>query len=288
MASDEERWSDSVAPAWERYREQLFEAQRNVSQWLIDQVDPRPGQTVLELAAGPGETGFLAAERVGPTGTVISTDLGSGMVDAARRGAAARGLANVEFRVMDAQENDLANGSVDAVVCRFGIMLMPAPEMALRHARRVLRDGGRVAYAVWGPPDRNPWLAMLAMAVVQNGHQPPGDPFAAGGVFSRGGRPERGAARVGRLRACASGGAAGSVPLRELRRLLDGADGSVGSLGGARQLTAIRPGICDPLDGLGDGRTVRIEWWVRVPVARDRSDREMSPAAPRRGRVATA
>jgi ubiquinone/menaquinone biosynthesis C-methylase UbiE len=184
MASDEERWSDAVAPAWERYREQLFEAQRNVSEWLIDQVDPRPGQTVLELAAGPGETGFLAAERVGPTGTVISTDLGSGMVDAARRGAAARGLANVEFRVMDAQENDLADGSVDAVVCRFGIMLMPAPEMALRHARRVLRDGGRVAYAVWGPPDRNPWLAMLAMAVVQNGHQPPGDPFAAGGVFS--------------------------------------------------------------------------------------------------------
>jgi hypothetical protein len=82
------------------------------------------------------------------------------------------------------RRNDLGDGSVDAVVCRFGIMLMPAPETALRHARRALRDGGRAAYAVWGPPDRNPWLAMLAMAVVQNGHQPPGDPFAAGGVFS--------------------------------------------------------------------------------------------------------
>src|SRR6266545_7122333 len=96
-----------VAPAWERHRRLLFEGQRPVSEWLIDQVDPQPGQTVLELAAGPGETGFLAAERVGPSGRLISTDLGPGMVDAARRGAAARGLDNVDFRVMDAQRNDL-------------------------------------------------------------------------------------------------------------------------------------------------------------------------------------
>lgn len=184
MASDEGRWSDAVSPAWERHRERLFESQRGVSEWLIDQVDPRPGQTVLELAAGPGETGFLAAERVGPSGRLISTDLGSGMVDAARRGAAARGLGNVEFRVMDAQQNELPDRSVDAVICRFGIMLMPEPDLALKGARRVLREGGRLAYAVWGPPDRNPWIAMLAMAIVQNGHQPPGDPFAPGGVFS--------------------------------------------------------------------------------------------------------
>jgi SAM-dependent methyltransferase len=63
-------------------------------------------------------------------------------------------------------------------------MLVPQPEIALQGARRVLRDRGRIAYAVWGPPDRNPWLAMLAMAVVQNGHQPPGDAFAPAGVFS--------------------------------------------------------------------------------------------------------
>ena len=91
MASDEERWSDAVSPAWERYRDELFETQRDVSEWLIDQVDPQPGQTILELAAGPGETGFLGAERIGRAGTLISTDLGSGMIDAARRGAAAGG-----------------------------------------------------------------------------------------------------------------------------------------------------------------------------------------------------
>lgn len=184
MATDEERWSDDLSEAWERYREELFEAQRDVSDWLVDQVAPRAGETILELAAGPGETGFLAAERVGPTGRVLSTDLGAGMVAAAARGAAARGLANVETRVMDAQRNDLPAASVDAVICRFGVMLMPAPDEALRGARRVLRDGGRLAYSVWGAPDRNPWLMMLATAVIQSGHQPPGDPFSPGGVFS--------------------------------------------------------------------------------------------------------
>ena len=87
------RWSDDLSAAWERHRDRLFETQRHVSEWLIDQVDPQPGETILELAAGPGETGFLAAERLGAAGRLFSTDLGPGMVDAAQRGARARGLA---------------------------------------------------------------------------------------------------------------------------------------------------------------------------------------------------
>src|SRR5262249_278929 len=78
--------AELLAQAWERHRTQLFEGARPVSDWLIDQIDPRPGQTILELAAGPGETGFLAAERIGADGRLISSDISSGMVDAARGG----------------------------------------------------------------------------------------------------------------------------------------------------------------------------------------------------------
>ena len=173
-----------VAPAWERHRTYIFESTRNVSEWLLEQVDPQPGQTILEITAGPGETGFLAAERVGADGRLISTDISAGMVDAARRGAEARGLGNVEFRVMDAQDIELPDGSVDAVLSRFGVMLTPEPARTVREAKRVLRDGGRFAYAVWGPPDRNPWLTVLVGAVLQTGHAPPGDPFEPGGPFS--------------------------------------------------------------------------------------------------------
>jgi ubiquinone/menaquinone biosynthesis C-methylase UbiE len=176
--------AEFVAPAWERYRQLLFAGQRTVSDWLVDQTDPQPGQTILELAAGPGETGFLTAERVGADGRLISTDVSRGMVDAARRGAEARGLGNVEFRVMDAQHIELPDDCVDAVLSRFGVMLVSDPDAVAREAKRVLRDGGRLAYAVWGPPDRNPWLALFAGAMLQTGHAPQGDPFAPGGVFS--------------------------------------------------------------------------------------------------------
>ena len=175
---------DQVAAAWERYRDRLFEGQRPLSEWIVDRVDPHPGQTILELTAGPGETGFLAAERVGPSGRLISTDISEGMVAAARRGAAARGLTNVECRVIDAQNIDLPDASVDGVLSRFGIMLVPEPARALAESRRVLRPSGRVAYGVWGPPDRNPWLTLLVGAVLQHGHALGGDPFGPGGPFS--------------------------------------------------------------------------------------------------------
>ena len=176
-------WS-AVAPAWDRYRDRLFSDVRSVSEWLVEQVDPQPGQTVLELTAGPGETGFLAAARLGPTGRLICSDFAPAMVAAASRGAAERGLTNVECRVLDAQQIDLPDGSVDGVLSRFGLMLVPGQARAIAEIRRVLRPGGRCAYATWGPPERNPWIFQVAVALLQNGVAPPGDSFAPGGLFS--------------------------------------------------------------------------------------------------------
>jgi ubiquinone/menaquinone biosynthesis C-methylase UbiE len=163
-------WSDEMAASWERRRDRIFERHRRVSEWLVDQVAARPGTTILELAAGTGETGFLAAERIGDTGTLISTDVTPRMLEAARRGAAARGLNNVEFQVMDAERIELAEGSVDGVLCRFGLMLMADPGRVLNQALRVLRPGGRLAYAVWGSPQDNPWAALLGPAIQAAGH----------------------------------------------------------------------------------------------------------------------
>jgi ubiquinone/menaquinone biosynthesis C-methylase UbiE len=175
---------DGLAPAWERHRTQVFEGFRPVSDWLVEHVSPQPGQTILEVAAGPGDTGFLAAERLGGTGTLISSDIAPGMVDAVRRGAAARGLPNVDCRVMDAQRLDLDDASVDGVLSRLGFMLMPDPAAAFREVRRVLRPGGRLAYAVIGSPAANQWMGLMMMALAQRGHTPAGDPFGPSGPFS--------------------------------------------------------------------------------------------------------
>jgi len=175
---------DEIAAAWERHRARLFESQCQLSEWLVDRVNPRPGDTILELAAGPGETGFLAAERLGSEGRLISTDLNQAMVAAARRGADARGLTNVETRVIDASAIDLADASVDGVLSRFGLMLVPERERCFAECRRVLRPGGRLAYGVWGPFDRNDWLWHLVAASRQHGHEPPTDPEGPRAPFS--------------------------------------------------------------------------------------------------------
>ncbi|HEX8743309.1 MAG TPA: methyltransferase domain-containing protein [Thermoleophilaceae bacterium] len=174
-----------MAEGWEDRREWMVRVTGRVNEWLAEQADPQPGQTFLEVACGTGDLGFIVAERVGAEGRVISTDFAPEMVDVARRQAEARGVANVEHRVLDAERMDLDDGSVDGAVCRWGYMLMADPAAALAETRRVLRDGGPLAFAVWSTPDRNPWAAVPGMTLVQRGHMPPPEPGAPG-IFAMG------------------------------------------------------------------------------------------------------
>ena len=116
---------------------------------------------------------------------MISSDFSPEMLDVARRVGEAQGVTGVEHRVLDAERMELDDDSVDAVVCRFGYMLMAEPLAALRETRRVLRDGGRLAFAVWSTPERNPWAAVPGMTLVQRGHLPPPEPGAPG-IFAMG------------------------------------------------------------------------------------------------------
>jgi SAM-dependent methyltransferase len=183
-----ETWGE-MAAGWEARHDWLMEITGRVNDWLGERADAQPGQTFLEVAAGPGDLGLRIAERVGPEGRVISTDFAPEMVEVARRQGEARGLDNVEYRVLDAERMDLDNDSVDGVVCRWGYMLMADPAAALSETRRVLRDGGPLAFSVWGTPDRNPWAAVPGMTLMRLGHIPrpePGQP----GIFAMG-EPER-------------------------------------------------------------------------------------------------
>ncbi len=167
---------DRLSAAWSREREFVWRATRPVGERMVEILDPQPGQTVLELAAGIGDTGFAAAARLGDEGKLISTDFSPGMVEEAGRAAAEMGLGNVEHRVLDAERMDLEDSSVDGVLCRFGYMLMADPAAALAETRRVLRDGGRLCFAVWASPDRNLWAAIPGIEMIGRGHLPPPDP----------------------------------------------------------------------------------------------------------------
>jgi ubiquinone/menaquinone biosynthesis C-methylase UbiE len=171
---------DAMAAGWEASREDLWQISRPVSEWLVERVDPRPGETILDLAAGVGDTGLLAAQRLGGTGRVLVTDFAPRMVAAARRRAAELGVANAEFRELDAERMALESQSVDGVVCRWGYMLMPDPGAAFGETHRVLRPGGRLAFSVFGAPERNPWASIVGRILVAEGHMAAPAPTAPG------------------------------------------------------------------------------------------------------------
>ena len=171
---------NAVAPGWHARREELWKASRPVSEWMVGRLDPQPGNTVLELAAGMGDTGLMAARLVGETGRMIITDFAPEMVAAARRRAEEVGVRNAEFRVMDAERMDLETDSVDGVLCRWGYMLTTDPAAAFAETRRVLRQGSRLAFSVWATRERNPALSLASEVLVELGHIPPPDPDAPG------------------------------------------------------------------------------------------------------------
>jgi SAM-dependent methyltransferase len=171
---------NAVAPGWYAQREELWKISRPVSEWMIRRLDPQPGDTVLELAAGLGDTGFMAARLVGESGRVIITDLAPEMVTGARRRAEEIGVKNAEFGVLDAERMDLETDSVDGVLCRWAYMLTTDPAAAFAETRRVLRPGGKLAFSVWASRERNPALSLVGRVLELQGHIPPPEPEAPG------------------------------------------------------------------------------------------------------------
>src|SRR5215208_264392 len=166
---------NAVAPGWYAQREKLWKASRPVSEWMVRRLDPQPRDTVLELAAGLGDTGLMAARLMGESGRVIITDFAPEMLAAARQRARELGVGNAEFRVLDAERMDLETGSVDGVLCRWAYMLTTDPAAAFSETRRVLRAGGRLAFSVWAARERNPALSLVGGVLESQGHIPPPD-----------------------------------------------------------------------------------------------------------------
>jgi SAM-dependent methyltransferase len=176
-----QRWG-GIAKGWEAYADAFRSNTMPVSTWMVDAIGPQPGHTVLDLAAGIGDVGFLAAEMIEPGGTLITSDFAPEMLSAAQRRAETLGIRNVRFRQIDAQSMDIEAASLDGVLCRWGYMLMEDPEAGLRETRRVLRPGGRVALAAWTGAEDNPWSAVPVEQLIALGRIDP-EPAPGPGQF---------------------------------------------------------------------------------------------------------
>jgi ubiquinone/menaquinone biosynthesis C-methylase UbiE len=154
-----------VAPSWEQHADYVDARGALVTEEMLALAAPQPGERVLELACGPGGLGIAAAERVAPDGEVVLSDVAAEMTAIAARRVDASGLDNVTTLELDLERIDQPDGSYDLVLCREGLMFAPDPGRAVREIARVLRPGGRVTIAVWGPRERNPWLGLVLDSV---------------------------------------------------------------------------------------------------------------------------
>jgi enediyne biosynthesis protein CalE5 len=177
-------WS-AVAAGWAQHADYADARGAQSAERMLELAQVGTGDRVLELACGPGGLGLAAAERVGPGGEVVLSDVAEEMTAIAAARGAELGLDNLAVRRLELERIDEPDASYDVVLCREGLMFALEPGRAVAEIRRVLRPGGRAVVAVWAARERNPWLGLLMDAVsAQIGAPvpPPGipGPFALG------------------------------------------------------------------------------------------------------------
>jgi ubiquinone/menaquinone biosynthesis C-methylase UbiE len=170
-------WAES-ARYWTKHSDTIHEMFVPLTRALIERAGIREGETVLDVAGGAGEPSLTIAEVVGPEGSVTCTDGVAAMVEAARAEAKRRGLTNMQFQQCVADSLPFPDNSFEVVVSRLGAMFFPDPIVAVREMLRVLRPNGRLAFAVWGKSEVNPFCYLVTRVMDQHVKSPAADPDA--------------------------------------------------------------------------------------------------------------
>jgi ubiquinone/menaquinone biosynthesis C-methylase UbiE len=172
---------NKFSPGWKKWDDMTMDFLKPMGDAIIEQLNLKDTDLVLDVAAGTGEPGLTIAGKV-TKGKVIITDLADDMLVIAHENAAAKGIRNVEFSACDACELPFPDNTFDAISCRMGFMFFPDMLLAAKEMVRVLKPGGKIATSVWNVPDKNFWVT-ASMGPINKNMDLPAPPPGSPGMF---------------------------------------------------------------------------------------------------------
>lgn len=179
------QWNQS-AQGWNDHTAQIRDWLRLATDAMLDMAGVRPNARVLDVAAGAGGQTLDIAQRVGPNGFVLATDLAPDILALAQANATRAGYPQVQTLAVDGEQLAVEPQSFDAVVCRLGVMFFPEPLKGLQGMYKALRPGGGICTLVFSRPENNPCIGILMSTALKHAGLPPRDPYQAGGLLSLG------------------------------------------------------------------------------------------------------
>ena len=180
-----DQW-DAAAQTWHNWGPTLQHWLGPATELMLDMAAVKPGSRVLDVAAGAGDQTLQAAKRVGPTGSVLATDISPKILEFARQNALSHGYKNVSTRVLDGENLDVESGGFDAVISRVGLIYFPDQQKALTSIRKALKPGGRLGAIVYSTADKNQFVSIPVSIIRRRANLPPPAPGQPG-PFSLGG-----------------------------------------------------------------------------------------------------
>ena len=174
-------WNAAVGRTWAQFQDQLDRQIDPLGLEAMRVLAPGPGENVLDIGCGCGQTTLQLATRVGPEGSVVGVDISGPMLEVARSRGVAAPAAQVSFRQVDAQTGALGTAAFEAAFSRLGVMFFSDPVAAFANIRQALRPGARLGFVCWRPLQENLWMrAPIEAARPFLPPMPPADPLAPG------------------------------------------------------------------------------------------------------------
>jgi SAM-dependent methyltransferase len=158
-------WNGALGQRWVAMQREIDRIVVPFGDAALKIAAPQPGERVIDIGCGCGDTSLDIARIVGRAGAVLGIDVSTPMLEVARSRAALADCANVVFREGDASEAVLP-ANTDLLFSRFGVMFFSQPTQALNHLRGSLRAGGRCVFVCWRAPRDNAW-AMVPLSAAR-------------------------------------------------------------------------------------------------------------------------